>query len=71
MSMPRCLAVQSRYRRRGYLHLVSADEDDVLVWPIGSDTREVKSSGDALTSRYGTSTHWGDLLVNFLVSYPD
>jgi hypothetical protein len=38
------------------------------VWPIGSDTREVKSSGDAMTSRYGTSTHRGDLLVDILVS---
>jgi hypothetical protein len=35
MSMPRCLSVQSRYRRRGYLHLVSADEDDVLVRLVG------------------------------------
>jgi hypothetical protein len=37
-----------------YSRLVSADEVDVLVWPIGSDTRLVKSSGDAVTSGYGT-----------------
>jgi hypothetical protein len=31
MSTPRRLATQSRCRRLDYSHLVSADEDDVLV----------------------------------------